>query len=265
MTKIALFGAGGKMGRTLSAALKDREYDMRYVEISEAGIEVLKHLGLSVTIAEEAIPDADSVIFAVPDVLLGRITHDVVPQLPPGAMVILLDVAAALAGALHIREDAAYFFMHPCHHNILARKRSGQHVVCALMQGSEDDYALGEKLARDIYAPVIKTHRLTIEQMGLLEPALSETVANACVSLIRDATDEVIKQGVPKEAAEEFVLGHLTSLGYFFGGRGFLSDGAILTMETGREHLFKSDWRKLLTPESVVEQSKAIIAGESMD
>lgn len=253
------------MGRTLSAALRNKEYDMRYVEIGEAGIEVLKQLGLSVTKAEVAIADADAVIFAVPDVLLSKISHDVVPKLPPGAMVILLDVAVALAGALYIRDDSAYFFMHPCHHNILAKNRAGQHVVCALMQGNEDDYAFGEKVARDIYAPVIKTHRLTVEQMGLLEPALAETVANACVSLIRDATDEVIKQGVPKEAAEEFVLGHLTSMGYFFTGRGFLSDGAILTMESGKKHLFKEDWKKLLTPESVIEQSKAIMDGKIMD
>jgi hypothetical protein len=34
-------------------------------------------------------------------------------------------------------------------------------------------------------------------------------------------------------------------------------------LKTGRKHLLKEDWCKLLTSESIVEQSKAIIAGES--
>ena len=47
MTKIALFGAGGKMGRRLTAALKDCDYDMSYVEIGQEGTSVLAELGLS--------------------------------------------------------------------------------------------------------------------------------------------------------------------------------------------------------------------------
>lgn len=262
MTKIALFGAGGKMGRHLTSVLKKCDYDMRYVEVGQEGIRALENMGHSVTKQEDAISDADVVILAVPDVLLGKITHYIAPKLKPGAMIMMLDVAAALAGALHIRDDIAYFFVHPCHHNILERKRSGQHIICSLMQGAEENYVLGEKIARDIHAPVIEAHRLTVEQMGLLEPALAETVAIACLSLIRDATDEVIKQGVPKVAAEEFVLGHLTCLGYFFGGSR-LSDGAIVTMENGKKQLFKEDWRKLLTPENVIEQSKVIVSGEA--
>jgi len=218
-------------------------------------------LGVSVTEQEDALPNTDAVIFALPDVLLGKITHEIIPQLRSGSMVMLLDVAATLAGALHIRDDVSYFFFHPCHRNILKRDRKGQHIVCALMQGSDDDYRLGEKIARDIYAPVIQAHRLTIQQMGLLEPALAETVGVACCSFFRDAVDEVIKQGVPKVAAEEFFLGHLSALGVFFTNSGWLSEGAVLTMKRGKKQLFKEDWRKILTPEGVIEQSKAIIAG----
>jgi hypothetical protein len=262
MTKIALFGAGGKMGRRLSAALKDCDYDMSYVEIGEEGIRVLAELGLSITKQKDILPDADAVILALPDVLVGKISHEIIPQLRPGAMVMMLDVAATLAGAIHIRDDLSYFFFHPCHRNILKRNREGGHIVCALMQGSDDDYALGEKIAKDIYAPVIQAHRMTVMQMGLLEPALSETVGIACCSFLRDAVDEVIKQGVPKVAAEEFLLGHLSGLGVFFTNSGWLSDGAILTMKRGKQQLFKEDWRKILSPEGVIEQSKAIIEGE---
>ncbi len=261
MTKITLFGAGGKMGRRLTAALKDCEYDMSYVEIGEEGIRILEELGVSVTKQEDALPNTDAVILALPDVLMGKITHEIIPQLRSGAMVMMLDVAATLAGAVHIRDDISYFFFHPCHHNILKRDRKGEHIVCALMQGSDDDYRIGEKIARDIYAPVIQAHRLTVQQMGLLEPALAETVGIACCSFLRDAVDEVIKQGVPKVAAEEFLLGHLSALGVFFTDSGWLSEGAILTMKRGKQQLFKEDWRKMLTPEGVIEQSKAIIAG----
>jgi hypothetical protein len=264
MTKIALFGAGGKMGRRLSARLKDREYDTRYVEIGEEGIRVLGELGVSVTPQKEAIRDADAAIFAVPYGLLGKITADVVPQLRSGAMAMFLDVAAALAGVLHIREDVAYFFFHPAHRNILKPKREGEHIVCALMHGADEHYRLGERIARDIYAPVIEAHRLTVEQMGLLEPALGETIAAACGSMLREAADAVIEQGVPRVAVEEFLLGHMTSLAAFFGN-GWLSEGAVVAMERGKRRLFKEGWQKLVTPDDVMEQSKAIIAACTSD
>ena len=40
------------------------------------------------------------------------------------------------------------------------------------MQGPEEDYARGEAIARAMYAPVMRSHRVTVEQMAILEPAL---------------------------------------------------------------------------------------------
>ena len=37
MSKIALFGAGGKMGYRLARNLKDSRFEVRHVEVSEAG------------------------------------------------------------------------------------------------------------------------------------------------------------------------------------------------------------------------------------
>lgn len=37
MTSIALFGAGGKMGCRLAKNLKGSRFDVRHVEVSEAG------------------------------------------------------------------------------------------------------------------------------------------------------------------------------------------------------------------------------------
>jgi D-apionate oxidoisomerase len=47
-----------------------------------------------------------------------------------------------------------------------------QSIVCALMSGAEEDYRRGEELAKVFYGPVLRSHRITVEQMGLLEPAL---------------------------------------------------------------------------------------------
>ncbi len=54
-TTIALFGAGGKMGCRLTDNLKDSGYRMRYVEISDDGIENLRARGLSTTPQDEAL------------------------------------------------------------------------------------------------------------------------------------------------------------------------------------------------------------------
>ncbi|MBT7807063.1 NAD(P)-binding domain-containing protein [Candidatus Poribacteria bacterium] len=261
MTRIALFGAGGGMGRYLTSRLMDCDYNLRCVEIGEAGVQALAEMGVNVTPQDEALADVDVVIFALPDAVVGKVSHAVVPDIPAGAMVFSLDVAAALAGVLCVRDDLAYFFTPPCHHNILKPNERSQHLTCALMQGPESAYALGEQIARDIHGPISKTHRLTLEQMGLLEPALAETVGLACLSLLRDAIEETVGHGVPREAAEEFLLGHMSCLSAFFGG-GRLSEGAVLTMNRGKERLFRDDWRDLLTPESVLREARAIVGAE---
>ena len=65
-----------------------------------------------------------------------------------------------------------------------------------------------ERLAATMFAPVTRSHRITVDQMAMLEPALSETLTNGCISLIHDGLQRVIDAGVPKEAAEDFLMGH---------------------------------------------------------
>ena len=57
--------------------------------------------------------------------------------------------------------------------------RARQHIVCALVQGPRG-YPRGEALAREMFAPVMRAHRVTVEQMAILEPALSETTSQTC-------------------------------------------------------------------------------------
>ena len=97
MSTIALMGAGGKMGQRLTRNLKDNpDYKTLYVEISESGQASLTKLGLVVTPQVEALAQADVVILAVPDALIGRICREIVLGLKSGTMVIGLDPAAGL-------------------------------------------------------------------------------------------------------------------------------------------------------------------------
>jgi hypothetical protein len=194
----------------------------------------------------------------------------------PHALLMLLDPAAPHGGELHQRTDIAYFVTHPCHPPVVndevdpaARMdffggiHAKQHVVAALMQGTEADYALGEQVIRHIFAPVMNVYRVTVEQMAILEPALSETVVLTCMVIMREAIDEAIHRGVPPQAARDFVLGHMNvNIGILFGYiDAQLSDGAKMAVERARQSLFQPDWKKVFEPENVLREVKAITQG----
>jgi hypothetical protein len=224
MKTIALFGAGGNMGIRLTGTLGKHtdEYRLLYVEPGEAGQARLRERGLSATPRDEALRQADVAILAVPDKLIKTVASDIVPDLRPGALLICLDPAAPFAGHLPQRADVSYFITHPAHPPVFndetdpdARRdffgsgKAKQAIVSALMQGPEEDYAKGEAIAAAMFGPVLRSHRVTVEQMVMLEPALSETVAATCVVVMREAMDEAIRRGVPPEAARDFLLGHI--------------------------------------------------------
>jgi hypothetical protein len=267
MTTIALLGAGGKMGCRIADNLRRHlEYRMLYVEVAAAGLERLGWRGLEPTPRDEALAAADAVILAVPDNLMGAIAQEVVPQLKTGAMVIGLDPAVPYAGLLPRRDDVSYFITHPCHPPVFSNEtdpearrdffggiKAKQNIVCALMQGPEDDYAQGEAIARAMYAPVMKAHRVSVEQMAILEPALVETTAATCITILKEAMDEAIRRGVPAEAARDFLLGHIhIELAIVFGEAGNpFSDGALKAIERAKPILFRPDWKRVFDPEDL--------------
>ena len=168
----------------------------------------------------------------------------------------------------------AYFITHPTHPSIfnweaeeekmkdhfggVAAKQS---IVCALMSGTDEDYYTGEALAKTFYGPIFRSHRITVEQMGLLEPALVETLASTCIYVIREGLDEVIKRGVPPEAARDFLLGHLRiQMAVLFNelpGAVF-SDAANKALQRGLKEFIREDWRKVFEPENVKDQIESI-------
>jgi D-apionate oxidoisomerase len=268
MNTIALLGAGGKIGIRIAEKLKTSPYRVYYVEVSEVGAANLRRRGLSVTPEREALLEADVAVLAVPDRLLERISSQLAPQLRPGAMVICLDPAAPCAGKIALREDLSCFVTHPCHPSVFREEsdpeaqrdyfggvKARQNIVCALLKGTDEDYASGEAIARAMFAPVVKAHRITIDQMAVLEPALAETTSLTCLQVVREAMDEAIRRGVPAEAARDFLLGHINiELAIFFGEiDAQFSDGAKKAMERARSQIFRPDWKKVFEPENIRE------------
>ena len=265
--KVALIGAGGKMGCRLTDNLRDSDYDMSYVEISPAGIERLNQRDVKISLADEVIPDADVVILAVPDIYIGTIANEWISRFKSGAIVFTLDPAAAAGGHLPKREDISYFVSHPTHPSVFNWESdpkihfdyfggitARQAIVCALMQGPEEHYMIGESLAKTMYAPVTRAHRITVEQMALLEPGLAETFLGAVMFTMREALDEVVKMGIPKEAAFDFFMGHINiDLALCFDQipGGVFSDACYKAIQIGRPLIFKEDWKKVLDPEHV--------------
>ncbi len=276
MTKVALLGAGGKMGCRITGNIKDRtEYDVAYVEINEDGIARLKDIGVSVTPRDDAIKDADVVILALPDILIGEISGEIIPILQSGTMIVGLDPAAAYAEVMPVRNDLTYFVTHPCHPPLFndetdpaARKdwfggTAKQDVVNALYKGPDSDYEKGEAFSRIIYAPVRNTYKITVEQMALLEPALVETFTLTLIDSMKEGLDKIVEMGVPEDAAKAFLFGHIRiELAITFGLAGFtVSDGAKLAMEKARELIFKPDWKENIFSIDKVKKSVREITG----
>ncbi len=268
MTKVALLGAGGKMGMRLGANLaKHDEFETLHVEVSEEGRKRVKDaFGIECVDAQTAVAGADVVLLAVPDTLIGKISHGIIDQLKPGAMLYCLDGAAPFAGHLPEREDITYFVSHPCHPPIwndetdMDAKRdyfggiaAKQGIVNALVQGPESDYELGNRIGKAIYAPVMRSHRVTLQQFALLEPGLSETVNGSLMMVLREAMDEVVKKGVPHECARDFLLGHMNIMGavIFDQHEGVFSDAANKAIEFGVPVLMKDDWKRCFDDDEI--------------
>jgi D-apionate oxidoisomerase len=277
MITIALFGAAGKMGSRISRRLREnKNYKTIYVESGEAGMQRIRDRGDAAMPSDQAARIADVLILAIPDKLIGKASRSIVPQMKVGAMLVLLDPAAPWGGELPERKDISIFVCHPCHPPIVndetdpearldffGATKAKQNVVAALMQGSEEDYVRGEAVVRAIFAPVMNVYQVTVEQMAILEPALSETVVLTCMVVITEAIEEAVKHGVPPEAARAFILGHMNvNVGILFKYiDAELSDGAKLAVSRARERIFQPDWKEVFEPQNVMAEVRAITQG----
>lgn len=235
-------------------------YQIDYLEISPKGIADLNSKGVEVAASHQGMPEADVVILAVPDVLIGQISGELVPLMKPGSLVLTLDPAAPLDGVVYHRDDLGYVIAHPCHPSVFNWEpteaafrdfyggiSARQSIVVALMHGSEAHYALGEQVSKDMYRPIKEVYRITLEQMAMLEPAMVETLAQTCMEVVKEGYDRIIELGVPDAAARDFVLGHLRiQIAVLFGEvNGTFSDAAYKISKRAKPMLFRENWKHI--------------------
>lgn len=258
--RIAVIGAGGKMGMRVSANLERSVHEVFYVETSPAGKEGLEAEGRQVTDGIEAAREADVVILAVPDVVLGKVSEELVPVMRPGSVIFTLDPAAAYAGLIAKRDGVSEVCAHPCHPSVFLERTTSeeyadtfggiaapQDVVAALELGDETVRAVAETVIRIILGPVLDIHWVTVKQLAVLEPTLVETVACMISALLSEALHEAVNRaGVPEPAAKAMLYGHIqVALTNSLRGSNPFSDACLIAMDYGRETLIKEDWKRI--------------------
>jgi ketopantoate reductase len=260
LKKIAIVGAGGKMGMRISANLQHSHYSVSYCENSPRAQAQIEATGRSLSEAAEVVPQADVVILAVPDVALETVSALVVPQLKKGAILLTLDPAASYAGLLAQREGIHQAVAHPCHPSVfLERTTKEEHAdafggtaavqdVCAAFEtGNDKQRSELANIIAVMYGPVGEVHWVTVKQLAYLEPTLVETVACMVGTFMKEALDETINRiGVPEAAAKAMLFGHIQiALAVAFRSTNPFSDACMIAIDYGREQIIKPDWKKI--------------------
>ncbi|HYP13928.1 MAG TPA: phosphogluconate dehydrogenase C-terminal domain-containing protein [Bryobacteraceae bacterium] len=263
---VVIVGAGGKMGaRAADKIGLQSGYRVLMCESNAGKAKELEGKGFTVTPLAEALGLADFVVLAVPDAVIGRIAREAVPQMKPGATLIMLDAAAAYIGELSSREGITQMIAHPCHppfftDNPTPEERrdyfggiARQDLIVSLIEGSRESLEEGTQLCRAIFAPVGSAHEVTPQQFAFLEPAMSEMLIGTAARLMKEAVDEAIARGVPAAAARSFAAGHVQiALAIWFEAeKSPFSDAAELAMSWGMREIIRPDWKKAYEPETL--------------
>lgn len=261
---VSVIGAGGKMGTRTSNNLAKRtdEFELLLVEASETGIKSIRERGFEPTPVEEALERSDVVVFAVPDILIGKLSAVYVPQLRPGTGFLILDPAAAVARELTLRDDCTFGVAHPCHPSYFldqdtfeARQdRFGgmggrQDIVMSKIQGDDDRFAQCVEVAKQMYAPVEHAYVMSSEQIAFLEPTLVELLGATCLYAMAETVDEAEKRGIDRDAAVSFLTGHIYNLSAnFLGyipGKPPVSDACKVAIGLGNRLVMRDDWKQI--------------------
>lgn len=261
--KVAVIGAGGKMGTRTSgnlAKLVDK-YDLMLVENAPKGIESIRARGLDIVPVEQALEQAEVVVFAVPDALIKKLSAIYVPMLKPGTGFLILDPAAAVAKELSLRDDCTFGVAHPCHPSFLldqdtpearADRFGGdggkQDIVMSKICGDDAVFSKMKETAHDMYAAQT-AYVMTSEQIAFLEPTLVELLGATCLYAMAETVEEAERRGIQKEAADSFLTGHIYNLicnflGYI-PGKPPVSDACKVAIGLGNRLVMRDDWKKI--------------------
>ncbi|HWR50739.1 MAG TPA: phosphogluconate dehydrogenase C-terminal domain-containing protein [Bryobacteraceae bacterium] len=265
---VVIVGAGGKMGiRAAGKIGTHSQFNVLMCESNPEHAAGLVDAGFTVTPFDEAVAEADFIILAVPDAIIGKISEAAAPKMKSGGMLVMLDAAAAYIGELPQRTDIGMMITHPCHPPFFTEQPTPearadyfggiakQDILVSLIQGSEETFAEGTELCRAIFSPVGKAHRVTPEQFAFLEPSMAELITATAATLSKQSMDAAIEKGVPREAAEAFMAGHAQiALAIVFGAeKSPFSDAAQMAVEWGMKEIIRPDWRKVYERETLEE------------
>jgi hypothetical protein len=271
---VAIIGAGGKMGMRAADKLgAERRYEICLCETDPRKAGALETAGFRVTSLDIALPQADFVVLAVPDALIGRIARQITPQMKRSAALIMLDAAAAYVNDLPEPNGLTFMLTHPCHPPFFTEQSTVearhdyfggiavQDILVSLFCGSELKFQEGIELSKAMFAPVKTAHRVTPEQAAVLEPAMSEIVVATLACLMKDSLDLALEKGVPAAAAEAFMAGHARiALAIAFGAeKAPFSDAAKIAISWGTEKIIRPDWKQVFEPEVLREAIHAML------
>ena len=262
--QVCVMGAGGKMGTRTSNNLVQRPdlFHVTLVETSLQGIENIRQRGLTVTSENEAIPNAEIVVFAVPDTMIRKLSEIYVPMLKPGAGMIILDPAAAVAREIVLRDDCTFGVAHPCHPSYFldqdtyeARQdRFGgiagkQDVVVSKILGDDVRFQQMVEVVRQMYSPVMNIYEMTSDQIAFLEPTLVEVLGASCLYAMAETVEKAVEKGIQREAAVSFMTGHIYNLtANFLGyipGKPPVSDACKVAIAIGNRLVLRDDWKRI--------------------
>lgn len=260
---VSVVGAGGKMGTrvTNNLAKHPDRIDLRFCENSEAGVASIKARGFSTVAAEATVPQSDVAVLAVPDTIIKVVSVGIVKMMRPGATMIILDPAAAVARELALRDDCTFVVTHPCHPSYFTEQDTPeakrdyfggvagkQDLVMARIQGADENFTAARTVSELMFAPVNKSFVITIRQMAFLEPTLVEILGASALKAMAETVDEAERRGIPREAAISFLTGHINILSAaFLGllGNVQVSDACKVAMGIGSRLVLRDDWKRI--------------------
>jgi hypothetical protein len=278
--KIAVIGAGGKMGMRVSNNLVKTKHQVSYVENSPAGQTRVTDAGRTLSDSVAAVADADIVVYAVPDLALKTVTQALVPEMKSGAIALTLDPAAAYAGLLATREDVIQAVTHPCHPSVFLERTTPeeyadtfggiaapQDAIAAIESENPQKRAIVEATVRVIFAPVIDVHWVSVKQLAQLEPTLVETIACMIGALLKESLHEAVHtMGVPEPAARAILLGHTqVALANTLRGDNPFSDACMIAMDYGRKTIIRDDWKKVFQDDELDKNLAAMLHLEKIE
>jgi len=260
---VSIIGAGGKMGTRTSNNLAKYpdEIELYLVEEGEKGIASVKERGFTLSSAKDVVPKSDVVIFAVPDTLIKKLSGGIVELLRPGAGMVILDPAAAVARELALRDDCTFAVVHPCHpsyfldqdtyearHDYFGGMGGKQDIVMAKIQGEEERFVDCQNVASKMFTPVENCYVMGIRDIAFLEPTLVELMGATFLYAMAETVNKAAEKGIQREAAISFMSGHIYNLSANF--LGFLgntpvSDACKVAIGLGNKLVMRDDWRKI--------------------